>query len=149
MSDSLLPYYERELAAIKHLAAEFADTHPKIAGRLRLSADAVDDPHVARLLEGVAFLAGRVHHRLDDEFPELTDALLGMLYPHYLAPIPSCMVARLDCSADLQVPDTRPRGTEFETEPVRGEALRYRTTAPVTLWPVEVENIRLTGLPIV
>ena len=86
MSDALLPYYERELDAIKRLAAEFADTHPKIAGRLRLSADAVDDPHVARLLEGVAFLAARVHHRLDDEFPELTDALLGLLYPHYLAP---------------------------------------------------------------
>ena len=97
----------------------------------------------------MAFLAARVHHRLDDEFPELTDALLGMLYPHYLAPVPSCMVARLDCSPDLQLPDTRPVGTEFETEPVRGEALRYRTTAPVTLWPIEVENIRLTGLPIV
>ena len=53
MSDSLLPYYERELDAIKRLAAEFADTHPKIAGRLRLSADAVDDPHVSRLLEFV------------------------------------------------------------------------------------------------
>ena len=59
----------------------------------------VDDPHVARLLEGVAFLAARVHHRLDDEFPELTDALLGLLYPHYLAPVPSCMVAQFDCAA--------------------------------------------------
>jgi len=48
LSDALLPYYERELDAIKRLAAEFADTHPKIAGRLRLSADAIDDPHVAR-----------------------------------------------------------------------------------------------------
>ena len=37
MSDALLPYYERELDAIKRLAAEFADTHPKIAGRLRFS----------------------------------------------------------------------------------------------------------------
>ena len=90
MSDALLPYYERELDAIRRLAAEFADTHPKIAGRLRLAAETVDDPHVARLLEGMAFLAARVHHRLDDEFPELTDALLGLLYPHYLAPMPSC-----------------------------------------------------------
>ncbi len=32
---------------------------------------------------------------------------------------------------------------------MRGEALRYRTTAPVTLWPIEVENVRLSGLPIV
>lgn len=149
MSDTLLPYYDRELTAIHRLATEFAEAYPKIAGRLRLSPGGVDDPHVARLLDGVAFLAARVHHRLDDEFPELTDALLGLLYPHYLAPVPSCMVARLDCSPDLQLPDTRPVGTEFETEPVRGEALRYRTTAPVTLWPIEVENIRLTGLPIV
>src|ERR1700693_1676282 len=108
MSEALLPYYDRELNALRRLAAEFAIAHPKIAGRLRLTPDAVDDPHVARLLEGVAFLAARVHHRLDDEFPELTDALLGMLYPHYLAPVPSCMVARLDCSPDLQLPDTRP-----------------------------------------
>src|ERR1700693_1772322 len=108
MSDALLPYYDRELNALRRLTAEFAAAHPKIAWRLRLPADAVDDPHLARLLEGVAFLAARVHHRLDDEFPELTDALLGMLYPHYLAPVPSCMVARLDCSPDLQLPDTRP-----------------------------------------
>ncbi len=149
MSDQLLPYYDRELTAINRLASEFADAYPKIAGRLRLSPGGVDDPHVARLLDGVAFLAARVHHRLDDEFPELTDALLGLLYPHYLAPVPSCMVAQLDCVPDLQVADTRPVGTEFDTEPVRGEALRYRSTAPVTLWPIEVENIRLTGLPIV
>ena len=128
MSDTLLPYYERELDAIKRLAAEFADAHPKIAGRLRLSADGVDDPHVARLLEGVAFLAARVHHRLDDEFPELTDALLGLLYPHYLAPMPSCMIAQFDCQPDLMDPARLPAGIAIDTEPVRGEALRYRTT---------------------
>jgi type VI secretion system protein ImpG len=149
MSDTLLPYYERELDAIKRLAAEFADTHPKIAGRLRLSADAADDPHVSRLLEGTAFLAARVHHRLDDEFPELTDALLGLLYPHYLAPVPSCMIAQFDCQPDLITPAHLPAGMAVDTEPVRGETLRYRTTAGVTLWPVEVENVRLSGLPIV
>src|ERR1700730_5029932 len=101
MSDQLLPYYNRELNAIRRLAAEFAGAHPKIAGRLRLTADAVDDPHVARLLEGVAFLAARVHHRLDDEFPELTDALLGVLYPHYLAPFPSAAITQFVPQPDL------------------------------------------------
>ena len=149
MSDTLLPYYDRELTAIKRLAAEFADTHPKIAGRLRLSADAVDDPHVARLLEGVAFLAARVHHRLDDEFPELTDALLGLLYPHYLSPMPSCIVVQLNCMATLLLPAKLPSGIAFDSEPVHGEALHYRSTSAVTLWPIEVENVRLSGLPIV
>ena len=149
MSDALLPYYDRELNAIKRLAGEFAEAHPKIAGRLRVSQDGVDDPHVLRLLEGVAFLAARVHHRLDDEFPELTDALLGLLYPHYLAPVPSCMVAQLACQPDLQTPTHLPMGLAVDTEPVRGETLRYRTTAPVTLWPVKIEAVRLSGQPLV
>src|SRR3954451_6570570 len=129
MSDALLPYYNRELVALRRLAAELAGAHPKIAGRLRLAADAGGDPHVARLLEGVVFLAARVHHRLDDEFPELTDALLGLLYPHYLAPMPSCMVAQFACQPDLMAPARLPPGAAIETEPVHGETLRYRTTA--------------------
>lgn len=148
MSDSLLPYYNRELNAIRTLAAEFADANPKIAGRLRLSADAVDDPHVARLLEGVAFLCARVQHRLDDDFPELTDALLTTLYPHYLAPVPSCAIAQFTAAADAQGPVLVPAGRMLDTEPVRGEACRYRTTAAATVWPVEIEAARLSGLPL-
>ncbi|HEY4171971.1 MAG TPA: type VI secretion system baseplate subunit TssF, partial [Rhodopila sp.] len=149
MSDALLPYYDRELNAIKRLAGDFAEAHPKIAGRLRVSADSVDDPHVQRLLEGVAFLAARVQHRLDDEFPELTDALLDLLYPHYLAPVPSCLIAQLACQSELQTPTHLPSGLAFDTEPVRGETLRYRSTAPVTLWPITVDSVRLSGQPLV
>jgi len=148
MSDALLPYYDRELVAIRQLAAEFAETHPKIAGRLRLSTGSVDDPHVERLLEGVAFLAARVHHRLDDDFPELTDALLGVLYPHYLAPTPSCAIARFTCQPDLLVPLRLPSGLELDSEPVRGESCRFQTAYPVTLWPIEINNVQLSGLPL-
>ena len=34
MDDQLLQYYERELTYIRAMAAEFARTYPKIAGRL-------------------------------------------------------------------------------------------------------------------
>jgi type VI secretion system protein ImpG len=148
MSDALLPYYNRELTAIRELAAEFAARHPKIAGRLRLTADAVDDPHVARLLDGVAFLAARVHHRLDDEFPELTDALLGVLYPHYLAPIPSAAIVEFACQPELTAPLAIPPGFALDTEPVRGESCRYRTVYPLSLWPIAIESVRLSGLPL-
>lgn len=148
MSDALLPYYDRELNAIRRLAGEFATAHPKIAGRLRLAPDAVDDPHVARLLEGAAFLAARVHHRLDDEFPELTDALLGVLYPHYLAPVPSAAIVQLQPQPDLALPVRLAAGIALETEPVRGEPCRFRTAWPLTLWPVEIESVRLSGLPL-
>jgi type VI secretion system protein ImpG len=148
MSDALLPYYDRELNAIRHLAAEFADAYPKIAGRLRLAPDAVDDPHVARLLEGIAFLAARVHHRLDDEFPELTDALLGVLYPHYLAPVPSAAIVKFQPQPDLALPVRLAAGLALETEPVSGEPCRFRTAWPLTLWPIEIESVRLSGLPL-
>src|SRR5580692_7344027 len=118
MSDALLPYYDRELNAIKRLAGDFAEAHPKIAGRLRVSADSVDDPHVSRLLEGVAFLSARVQHRLDDEFPELTDALLSVLYPHYLAPMPSVAITRFATNPELQGPAHLPAGLAIEAEPV-------------------------------
>jgi type VI secretion system protein ImpG len=62
MSDELLPYYQRELAFIRKLGGEFAQAHPKIAGRLRMGADVAEDPHVARLMEGFAYLNARTRH---------------------------------------------------------------------------------------
>ena len=69
--------------------AEFAREFPKIAGRLALDRDAKEicpDPYVERLLEGFAFLAARVHLKLDAEFPRFTQTLLETVYPHYLSP---------------------------------------------------------------
>ncbi len=149
MVDDLLPYYNRELSYIRRLAAEFADAHPKIAGRLRLSQDAIEDPHVARLIEAFAFLTARIRRKLDDEFPELTDALLNVLYPHYLSPVPSMAIAQLTCPSDLASSHVVPAGVEIETEPLAGESCRFRTCYPTTLWPITVESATLRGRPIV
>lgn len=147
MSDALLPYYRAEIDALRQEAAEFARAFPKLAERLRISGATTDDPHVERLLEGVAFLGARVRHRLDDEFPELTDALLGVLYPHYLAPFPACAVAQLSCAADRETAVEVPSGTPMETPPVAGEICRFRTTFPARLWPITVEQARLHHAP--
>ncbi len=149
MSDQLLPLYDQELAYLRTLAGEFADAHPKIAGRLRLSADAVDDPHVARLIEGFALIAARIRQKLDDEFPELTDSLLGALYPHMLAPFPSASIARFSPLEDLDGIYRIARGTPLEMEPIAGEACRYRTTQDVELWPLAVRSAELGGRPLV
>ena len=96
MSESMYRYYERELLFIRQMAQEFARQYPAAAGRLLLEPNRSVDPHIERLIESFALLAGRVQHKLDDEFPELTDALLNILYPHYLAPIPSMAVVQFD-----------------------------------------------------
>lgn len=140
MSDVLFPYYERELVYIRQLAEEFAKKHPAAAGRLMLEPNRSGDPHVERLIESFAFLAGRVHRKLDDEFPELTDALLHVLYPHYLAPIPSLGVVQFALDeAQTQLPQgfTIPRGSTLLSQAVGDLRCKFRTAYPVTLWPLE------------
>src|SRR3954447_25215191 len=141
MSSDLLTYYQRELDSLRGLAGEFAEAYPKIAGRLRLGADAVDDPHVGRLLEGVAFLSARVQSRLDDEFPEISDALLGVLYPHYLAPVPSMAIVQFQLDpARAQLPKgfLIDRLSRLRTQRIGDLPCKFRTGYPVTLWPVQV-----------
>ncbi len=92
MRDELLLYYERELDYLRKSAAQFAEKHPKVASRLVLEPTKCEDPHVERLLEAFAFLAARVHLKLEDEFPEITEALLTVVYPQLVRPIPSMSV---------------------------------------------------------
>jgi type VI secretion system protein ImpG len=146
MPDELLRYYERELSFVRQMGAEFASKYPRIAGRLLLEADKCEDPHVERLIQAFAFLTARVHHKIDDEFPELTDALLGVLYPHYLAPIPSLAIVQfaLDPTQGMSTSGyPLPKGTALYSRPVDGMACRFRTCYPVTLWPIQVASVRL------
>jgi type VI secretion system protein ImpG len=146
----LWTYYDRELRYIRKLAREFAQQYPREAGRLGLEADRSTDPHVERMIEAFALLAARVHLKLDDEFPELTDALLGVLYPHYLAPVPSMAIVQFDVGpgqADSPTGVAVPRHSPLATQPIDGLACRYRTGYDVTLWPLTVGDAKLMSPP--
>jgi type VI secretion system protein ImpG len=152
MSVRLEQEYENELAAIRHLAKGFAREHPAVASHLILSEDTglSQDPHVERLIESFAFLTARLQVKLKDEFPELVDALLGMLYPHYLAPIPSMAIAQLHLDAaqsSLTTGPVIPRGADLLSREIGGMPCRFRTTAPATLWPVQVVRARYQSSP--
>jgi len=139
----LLRYYERELRHVRESAGEFAREYPKIAGRLALDGLECADPYVERLLEGFAFLAARVQLKLDAEFPRFTQHMLESVYPHYLCPTPSMLVAQFQ-------PDLEDSGLASGFEVPRGSMLRsnigkddqtaceYRTAHAVTLWPIEL-----------
>src|SRR4051794_1752009 len=129
MSQTLLHYYERELTFIRQHAQDFARLYPAAAGRLLLEPNRSTDPHVERLIESFALLTGRVQHKIDDEFPELTDALLGILYPHYLAPIPSMAIVQLELdAARSQLPDgfLIARHNPLHTHPVGNLPCKFR-----------------------
>lgn len=140
MLDDILPYYERELTALRKLSSEFAHRYPKIASRLQLEDDACDDPHVERMIESFAFLTGRIHKKLDDEFPQITEALLSVLYPHFLRPVPSMSIVQLSPAPQVELSAVQrvPRGAELLSRPVQGVPVRYRTAYPVDVWPVRI-----------
>ncbi len=148
MTDELLPYYERELTFIRQMAAEFSEKYPAVAGRLLLEPNTCEDPHVERLIEAFALLAGRVHRKLDDEFPEITESYLEVLYPHYLRPIPSMGVAqfRVDPgqSTFARAVDI-PRGTPLHAQSHDDELCSFRTGYDVKLWPLRVTDASVSA----
>lgn len=146
----LLRYYEDELSFLRQRSVEFADRYKGRADALGLREGQATDPHVERLLEGVAFLAGRVRAKLDDEFPELTDSLLGVLYPHLLAPVPSMAVVQFippPGAVDLVNGLTIPKHTAITSDPVEGVSCQYRTGYPTTLWPLEITATTIRSRP--
>jgi len=141
--DELLPHYERELAFLRSQSGAFARRYPKIAGRLQLTGDVGEDPHVERLIESFALLASRVHKRLDDDFPLFTESFLEVLYPHYLRPFPSCAVAHFnvaDAAGQMSKATLLPRGTLLKSRPVRGVPCTFRTAYDVTLAPLRIAS---------
>ncbi len=143
MRDDLLHYYEQELAYLRRMGSEFAQKYPKVASRLELEADKCEDPHVERLLEGVAFLAARVHLRIDDDFPEISEALLNVVFPHYVRPIPSLSLVQFHLDPEQGKLTTGleiPRHTALYSRPVGGVPCRFRTCYDTTLWPIRVQD---------
>jgi type VI secretion system protein ImpG len=150
MDPRLLQYYGRELNYIREMGAEFAREFPKIAGRLGLDTFECADPYVERLLEGFAFMAARVHLKIDAEFPRFTQHLLEIVYPHYLAPTPSMGIMQLQPNLGegaLAQGFRVPRGTALRSVLGRGDqtACEYRTAQAVTLWPLELAHAEYTG----
>lgn len=149
MSQSLYQYYEEQLHFFRRQGQQFARRHPAAAGRLQLEATRSVDPHVERLIESFAFLTGRIQKKLDDDFPELTDALLNVLYPHYLAPIPSLATIQMTPQPANTQPTGLPIGrhSRLYTTRVQDVACQFRTCYPVTLWPIEVTEADALGPP--
>lgn len=141
MSRELLPYYERELLFVRKMASEFAERYPERAAALRMTHNGCDDPHIERMIEAFALIAGRIQRKIDDEFPEITQAMLDLLYPHLLRQVPSTAVAEFEVDPEQSKSATGylvPRGATAYTEPVGGVQCRFRTVYPVRLFPIRV-----------
>jgi type VI secretion system protein ImpG len=145
--DELFAQYERELVTMRQLCREYAERYPKVAAKLQIGGEACDDPHVERLIQSVALLCARVSKRLDDAYPQFTEALLNLLFPHYLRPFPSCAIARVMPPADGSGNGaTFPRGTVLESAQVRGVHCKFQTAYDVTPSPAAITSARFDAV---
>ncbi len=137
-------YYEEELRYLYESGKEFARAHPERAQFLNIDAVGDRDPYVERLFEGFAFLAGRIREKIDDSFPELTEGLINLLWPHFLQTIPSLTI--IECrprKGHLQETRVLPRGSELISNPVGPDAVicKFRTTSDIRLNPISLTAI--------
>lgn len=138
-------YFQDELAYLRELGREFAQAYPTLAPLL---ADRGVDPDVERLLEGVAFLTGRIRQKLDDELPEFLQSVGALLFPHLMRPLPSASILEITPVANaLREAHVVKAGTEFASVPVDGYACTFRSSTDCTLAPVAIEDVRLEALP--
>lgn len=145
MDNKFLDLYNQELKFIRESGAEFAKEYPKIAGRLGMDGIDCSDPYVERLLEGFAFLSARIHRKLDASFPEFTQHLMELLFPTFLQPVPSMLIAQYHPDYDegsLNKGFTIPAQTSLVSQLGKDEKTpcEYKTAQSVQLWPLEITS---------
>jgi type VI secretion system protein ImpG len=139
-----LAYYERELQYLRKTGADFARKHPKVAHALGLNPDDSSDPQVERLIESFAFLTSTLQRKYDEQFPQVSQNFLSVLYPQLVAPVPPMSIAEFSIDAHKGKSTTGqfiPRETELYINSDEGMACRFRTSYDLTLWPLSIEDV--------
>lgn len=146
--DPFSDYYQRELDYLRNAGRKFAKEYPKVAKRLDFSGMESSDPHVERLLESFAFLSARLQRTIDDDFPRITNALIGMLYPQLQEIIPSLAIAQFQTSpkvGKLTSVYTVPRGTALTVRDNQETPCHFQTCYAIDLAPVSIKEVEVVN----
>ncbi|MDR2646289.1 MAG: type VI secretion system baseplate subunit TssF [Holosporaceae bacterium] len=144
--DLLSEYYQYELSYLRSAGGDFARKFPKIARRLDLSHNESADPHTERLIESFAFLTGKLQKQIDDQFPEIANTLLDILYQPLVLPTPSCLMAKFNVDISRAAKTSSaiaPKNTLMYAKSMSGETCSFRTAHDLQLWPIEISNVSI------
>lgn len=142
----LLSYYQKELTFLKQHGKAFAHRFPKIAHRLGMIDGESEDPHVERIIESFALLTSRIHQRLDDDMPEVTEALLTTLAPQFLRAMPSTCIVSIEPNRQTSgITDKNiiAAGASLFSRNIPEAVCQFQTVYPVTLLPLSIEQAQL------
>ena len=139
----LLKYYEAELALFNALAGDFCSRYPAVAGRLGMSGEGCNDPHVERLIQACALLNARTAKRLDDSHVQFVESVLHNNFPHCLRPFPSCSIVHAATDDPFDHTAVIPRGTVMSAAEHDGVLCKFTTTDDLVLQPLRIDSVRL------
>lgn len=143
--DDLLPYYERELNLAHRFTKEFSEQYPKVAARLGLAGEHIEDPQIEQLIQTFAFIAASISQKLDDDYPEFTEAFLQANHIHYLRPTPSCSIAQFEYPDREASALTKEQTIQVNTSlnslaAMHGVSCTFSTVYPVHLSPLHIAS---------
>lgn len=131
-------YFQAELSALRDLGREFSDQNPRLAPFLSVEGQ---DPDVERLLEGFAFLTGRIRQKLDDDLPEFAWSLIKLVWPHFLQSIPSITTVELKPMDILSGRQQLAKNAGVKSIPIDGTACSFQTSFDVDIHPMRVKSV--------
>ena len=131
-------YFREELAFLREQGKQFTEIHPQLS---RFLHGRNTDPDVERLLEGFAFLTGRLREKIEDEFPELTHSIINMLWPNYLRPVPSMSIVKFRPEDNVSVKHVIRSGVQLDSSPIFGTVCHFRTCRDVSLYPLDCVDV--------
>jgi type VI secretion system protein ImpG len=131
-------YFREELSFLKEQGKAFSELHPQLSRFLHGN---TTDPDVERLLEGFAFLTGKLREKVEDEFPELTHSIINMLWPNYLRSVPSMSIVQFKPGSSVSSRQIVSKGTQLDSLPVFGTKCHFSTCRDVELYPVLFNDV--------
>jgi type VI secretion system protein ImpG len=148
--EELLPYYEKQLQEFGQQSREFAQKYPKIAQRLSLNQEQIDDPHIERLVQAFSLIAARIDKKLADSYEVFTRSLFEVMFPQYLKPFPACSVVSFeDINKIKQLTEVHeiPKATSLKSRSFKGVQCEFSTTQPVRLLPIALKSLNFKTHP--
>ena len=150
MIEELLPYYEKQLQEFGQQSREFAQKYPKIAQRLSLNQEQIDDPHIERLIQAFSLVAARIDKKLADSYEVFTRSLFEVMFPQYLKPFPACSVVSFeDIKKVKQLNEAHeiPQSTTLKSRSFKGVQCEFTTTRAVRLLPITLSQLNFKTNP--
>lgn len=134
-------YYLQELHALRETGSEFARENPGLSPYLSKEGQ---DPDVERMLEGFAFLTGRLRQQMDEELPELSHNLVQLLWPNYVRPIPSMSMIAYEPLVDDFKAETVARESMLLSDQADVTACRFQTCYETVVEAYDINEVLYT-----